>query len=689
MAIFVAASLTFTWPMARDFFTRSVGDHGDPYAFIWAMRWTRDALLSFQNPFFTRRLYHPDGIPLIFDALVLPTTLPLVPLWGLLPEVTIYNVGVLFAYTLGAYAMFRLVREVTNDTSVAIAAGVIFTATPYHSAHLQGHLNLLSTGWVLLLYLVHLLRVISGRARARDSVLAGVFLALASLSSWYFLLFAAVLSAPLIVYGIITRGGVSSPMTFLRHVCVLVLTWSVFAGPLFVTLVLTRQGEDLIGGHDPSEYSADGYSFFVPSVVQTTCRPEPMPEWIGYVAEHATYAGISLLVLALVGTIAGGMGRAFLGVAIVGALLAVGPELHWKGENLGTRMPYSYLQHFVPALALAGVPVRFGFVMYVGLIPAAACGVAWLRTRVRRGPLAFAVVIAFVVAALYEYWSCPVPTTRYPVPTPLREWAKDPAEWAVLDVTGPWQQMWNATIHGKPIMGGYVGRVPKRLKDRLAVHPVIRAIQLPDAQWVHARIDPRVDFAWGGRPPDGSFVADRFNVVWSGTLLAPADGVYRFWLTTTFGAELRIDNNRGAGQMAAYAPPRTVRELSREIALTRGPHTLVLTTMPAVPDDEIHLSWAPPGEERQLVPTEALRASNGQAGVDGRYEQYVAPMSGLGRERGRDALRDLGIRYVITGDIDNPCLQRELELPLEYRGEGVRIYRVEGAGDAASSSAGG
>jgi hypothetical protein len=38
--------------------------------------------------------------------------------------------------------------------------------------------------------------------------------------------------------------------------------------------------------------------------------------------------------------------------------------------------------------------------------------------------------------------------------------------------------------------------------------------------------------------------------------------------------------------------------------------------------------------------------------------------------------RDLAIRYVITADTDNVCVQDELELPEVYRGESVRIYEV-------------
>jgi hypothetical protein len=36
----------------------------------------------------------------------------------------------------------------------------------------------------------------------------------------------------------------------------------------------------------------------------------------------------------------------------------------------------------------------------------------------------------------------------------------------------------------------------------------------------------------------------------------------------------------------------------------------------------------------------------------------------------------LSVRYVITDDSDNACVQDELELTEVYRGEGVRVYEV-------------
>ena len=128
-----------------------------------------------------------------------------------------------------------------------------------------------------------------------------------------------------------------------------------------------------------------------------------------------------------------------------------------------------------------------------------------------------------------------------------------------------------------------------------------------------------------------------------------------------------------------YPGPTRLHEEAGEISLIAGAHPLALTATETNQAAEIHLSWAPPGGERRIVPAQVLRAADGRPGLDGEYLQHIPPTSGLGRARGREALRDLAIRYVITPDTDNVCVQNELELPEVYRGESVRIYEVPGS----------
>ena len=62
-------------------------------------------------------------------------------------------------------------------------------------------------GRTLLDHFLYLVRMIEGRARVRDAVLGGLFLALASLASWYHLLYAIVGTFVLFLDGAVRLAG--------------------------------------------------------------------------------------------------------------------------------------------------------------------------------------------------------------------------------------------------------------------------------------------------------------------------------------------------------------------------------------------------------------------------------------------------------------------------------------------------
>ena len=82
VVVCLTSAVALTWPLARVFTTRIAGGLGDPHQTLWSMSWMRDALLSFQNPFFTTRLYHPQGATLVFFTFDLPSALLVLPLCG-------------------------------------------------------------------------------------------------------------------------------------------------------------------------------------------------------------------------------------------------------------------------------------------------------------------------------------------------------------------------------------------------------------------------------------------------------------------------------------------------------------------------------------------------------------------------------------------------------------------------------
>jgi len=96
-----------------------------------------------------------------------------------------------------------------------------------------------------------------------------------------------------------------------------------------------------------------------------------------------------------------------------------------------------------------------------------------------------------------------------------------------------------------------------------------------------------------------------FAALWTGQLLAPADGTYRFFLTNFAGAVwMNLDGRPVFPRSESHAP--IPREAS--VTLTRGPHQLEIgLSNPRGYTQRLTLEWIPPGGERSLVPPSVLR----------------------------------------------------------------------------------
>ncbi len=664
---FLAVAVALTWPMAAHFTTRLCGDAGDPFQTLWSWRWMRDALLSFQNPFFTDRAYHPVGASLVFQTFDLPTAVLTAPLWSFLPAFGVYNAGVLFAFWLTSFGMYRLARELTGDFLTSVCAGALFAAAPYHLAHLQGHQHLTDMGW-LPLYFVYLVRMLQGRARLRDGALGGLFLALAALASWYHLLYALVATPALFADAAIRRRSALLSAPFAKQALALAACFLLVAGPLLFAILSARSAESVAGAHDAVRFSGDLEAFFFPNQAQAWAHAlgGRAFRWSGNAAETALYAGYTALAAALAGAALVPAARAWLAVALLGAVLALGPRLHVGGELVGpASLPYAWLERALPQLEFMGVPVRLGYLLYLGLFAAGALGLAELRRRAGPPTARAALALAPTALLLLEYLPRPLLETERVSPRPMLEWARDRTPFAVLDVSGDYEMLFHGALHGKPMTGANLTRVPDRLERWYWGLEVVRAVrgQGIAMEEVGERRDAAVDFWWGSGAPDPRLPADHFRIEWEGSLQVPAAGRWTFHLSSDDAAQLFIDG-KPAVENGGVHP---WQERSAALDLSAGPHDLRVVYEESELDAGVRLEWEGPGMRRQVA--------GGQAFPGGLRARLFrgAPHCLLDGEAARRQFKSLDVRYVVTGGGGSRCAER-WGLLETYRGDGVRVY---------------
>ncbi len=115
------------------------------------------------------------------------------------------------------------------------------------------------------------------------------------------------------------------------------------------------------------------------------------------------------------------------------------------------------------------------------------------------------------------------------------------------------------------------------------------------------RVDQFIDFdnvAELGATPFSS------SVVWSGKLIAPVTGRYRF--------DLRVDDNGwitidGKPIMVDPGPNTSRYDATADVGLSAGPHRIIVGERNIAGDSSAHLYWQiPGGDSPELVPSEAL-----------------------------------------------------------------------------------
>jgi hypothetical protein len=236
-------------------------------------------------------------------------------------------------------------------------------------------------------------------------------------------------------------------------------------GWFFLGLFSAYKAGSYVGAHEPITFSVDLLGIVLPNPVSYWSNGVPAwrhwiaARWGGSTGLWAGAAGIGIVNLALVcwAWLSSAYSRRFILVAAVGTALALGPVLQVNGTVTAMRMPYGWLSAALPMLTFGGVPSRFMEVAIFG-IAVATCGVfcrLWnrgIRTQV--------VAILVVCLSIGEAWPKSFPTFSYGVPDKLLDIAVEAGQFAVLDATWWSRALYHQTIHGHPILTGYVSRLP-------------------------------------------------------------------------------------------------------------------------------------------------------------------------------------------------------------------------------------
>ncbi len=510
-----ALAMLFAWPLPLYLSERAVLARGsDFYPHIWNLWWVKFSLLTLHtNPYYTDYLHYPSGQSLVYhvvDPLNGVLSIPLQAGFGLLAA---FNLLRLAHIVFSATAAYALCRVLGLPRPAAWVGGALFAMCPVAATSFDlGQLVEISMGWIPL-YILCLIKGLGNKALGLPAGgwgwLLGATLSLAAsaLSTWYFFTALVLFTVLYVVWEIgsvwiqrkrlVTADGRQSidderrtaeeeqaeiasrrPSSIVRRLVVRAAAIGAGAGLILSPLIIAMVLESAKGG----DYLVSPLSTIIANSADLISLFLPMPARYNDAAinPHGGNPALGWTVIALVAVALATRKRIrdreggneqlrrghiyfWLAVAVVFALLAMGPHLLVWGNDTGVPMPY-FLLNKVPFLGAARVPLRFILVVSLALSVLAAFGLVSLAKLVRHSRVKAVLFAVIGILAAIELVGIPrtlITPTIHPFFQSIAASDTEGLHEAVMELPVAVRvppSMLVQTVHQHPILLAYTAR---------------------------------------------------------------------------------------------------------------------------------------------------------------------------------------------------------------------------------------
>jgi hypothetical protein len=492
---YLALAVVITWPLVLGLDRVVVQRHDllvDAGQGVWNLWWARESLLRGWNPFITEYIFFPQRVNLFYQTLSLPNALLVFPALVAFGPAVAFNLVGLLSFALGGLLSYLVARGLAGRVA-ALAAGLVFGFSAYHmQAASGGAMEIIAIHWIPFSLLV-LLRALRSPTMLRWLAAAGALL-LATLASSYYGLFLAVYSGAHVLLFVLaetrrhkdakTRKDAENHPGLRAFVlsCLrgLVILYAVWAGTLLLFIGPLGDLEDSLMGdwYERQVFQAAAVvDYLAPNVLH--------PLWgrwsaqaLSAVSPVGTEAGATLglsvaLLVALALARRWRLAWSWGALALVCALLSLGPELKLASEPTGVPLPYALLNLLGPFRNSTRPNYWIGVLM-LPVSVLVALGVDALKPRQdQQGPsiaesprlraLRGSPHVLLIGLLLFELWPGQLPLMPLRASPSAARAAQDETLGAMLELpprTNDSRAMLNQICHGRPLAGGYLARTP-------------------------------------------------------------------------------------------------------------------------------------------------------------------------------------------------------------------------------------
>ncbi len=469
-AVYVVIAFLLTIATWRAPSTTYIGEGPDPVQAMWGIGWVPFAAGHGLNPLVSTYVNAPAGMNMLWgNAFAFPMAL-LWPVTVTAGATVSYDLAMTLSLALAAFFAYLAIRRWVPGVVAAALGGLLYGFSPYMTAQYFGHLGLVMSGITPPLALL-LLDEIVVRQRCRPLVLGLLTAALTVLQ--FFITQELLLTEVIAAVAVVVVLAISYPNRVrahagfaLRALCIAAVAAAVvLAYPTW--LQFFAPGHLVIHGavHGTDTYVTDAANFIVPTVTQLISPQAAInisSHFSGNASEWDGYLGIPLILILVVATIrfrrvpvirTAGI------VALIIAILSLGPHLHVAGHQLPVPLPWWIPAH-LPVLENI-LPARMMIYVYL----AAAITFSFLLRAlwlIRSTPALNAVVALIVLLPLLPTLPAPATPlhTRAPFTSALSAQAFNGANVLFEPFPGvdyPQAMTWQRSVNFSfTMIGGYV-----------------------------------------------------------------------------------------------------------------------------------------------------------------------------------------------------------------------------------------
>jgi hypothetical protein len=463
--VFVLLAIVHTWPLVTEPGTLSRNDNGDAQLNEWILAWVAHQLPRHPLQLFQGNIFYPAKDVLAFsEPLIVPALMVAPALWLGASPVLAMNLAMLIGFALTGLGTYALVYTWTRDRLASIAAGSLFAFNTHTLTRLPHVQALHAYGMPLSLLLADRLIAQPGPGTA---VLLGACMAMMAYTSGYFVVFATVMIAVMLLVRAADWIGRAVRVAGMFGLA------AVTAGALAVPLLIPYR-RVAVDQHMVRPLAEAGlYSATFTGYLAASGRVHFETWSAGFFANPVdTFfpGGVAVLLSLMAIWYALRRRDDRIRVAMVFAIGLAGFVL-----SLGPKTPlYAWLYTVFPPMQGLRAAARFGGLFLLAIALLAGLGLAGVRRM--RGNRRWVTALAIVAVLLVnlEALRAPFEYRRWGgIPEIYKLLANEPGKVVLAEmpfypphaVFENAEYVLNSTAHWRPLMNGYSGYTPTTYRE--------------------------------------------------------------------------------------------------------------------------------------------------------------------------------------------------------------------------------